>query len=561
MRLTPLAALALVACAGAPPPAPLPPPPGAPAGLAAWVVIRPALLDRALTDFDARVGDQTALGPFGAALRRARGAFEDRIADLAPGARDGWSGWGLDRAAPLRIGLAAPDGPALGRALLGSLTGAPVDLDGLAGWRVRIVGRVAAEGRLRAGLDRIAGRMGWQLEPATPPTRWRARDPAGLRLALTVHRTADGAEAALDVALPARPGGPVEPLAIDEIPWPESPPAPLAGGVMPAGLAAWESALQAAAALTRAPPGPEGAPVRAAAAEVLSLCVERWTRAAGHAERVAAALDAPEGRPRLRAEVRLTARGRAGWRAATGPTPLTTLDGLPAAIQAAVDPDAFDRTLAPDWTTIAGCAAGHPLVVGLVALAVAPGLARPARLPVPGPGDGWPDRSRGLAAAVTGAAAVEGQAVPTLAGLVRVPPDHPVDPAPLGGGTLRPAPEVHVRPGPMPVAFGDHRSGDARALIFGLGAGAHQALVDRLAPSPAAEGPIVTGHLDPQALADALAAAGEAGGGVVALRALGARFGRLRLAATREGSTVHWTLDLRPPAEPGRELDRAPHPQ
>lgn len=162
---------------------------------------------------------------------------------------------------------------------------------------------------------------------------------------------------------------------------------------------------------------------------------------------------------------------------------------------------------------------------------------------------------------------VSGQAVPTLAGLVRVGPEHPVDPAPLGPDAQRPGPEVHARPGPMPVTYGDHRNGDGRALIFGLGPGAHGALIDRLAATPET-GVALEGHADPAALAAALAAAGEGSGGVEALRAIGARFGRLTLRAERVEDVVHWRLALDAPAGGGgevaadshgaRELDRSP---
>lgn len=564
-RLALLGALTLLcACAGRPSNPDAAPPIGAPAALVAWLEIRPATLDTHLDAFDRRVGDQTALGPLGVALRRARAGIEDRLTDLAPGAaaEDGWAGWGIERGAPLRIALAAPDGPDLGRALLAALDDAPVSTAGRAVWRIRIVAGVTDAGRLRAGLDRLAGRMGLIVDE-TPARSWRARDASGLRLALTLRETTEGLQAALDIALPAAPDEAVDPLAGGEIQWPANLDGPLAGGMVPGMLASLESGLQAASTLARIRGvGAEAQPVLLASAGLLTRCVERWQQAGGYTTAIVGALEARDGYPHIEARVGLTDAGRQAWRSAVGPLPLATLDGLPAALQAALDPVPFGR-LAPDWPSVIGCRAGHPLTVGLTALGLAPALARPERLPVPGPVGGWPTQSRALAAALVDAVEVAGQAVPTLAGLVRVGPDHPVVRAPLGPDATRPTPEVHVRPGPMPVTYGDHRNGDGRALIFGLGPGAHGALIDRLATDPAV-GPAVEGRVDFVGLADALGGAGEQSAGVNALRAIGARFGRLTLRAERVDGAVHWDLAFGPTsagAGPGPELDRAPPPQ
>ncbi len=558
------ALLGLCACAGRPPASQATPPIGAPAALVAWLEIRPALLDTQLDAFDRRVGDQTALGPLGVALRRARAGLEDRLTDLAPGgvAADGWAGWGINREAPLRIALAAPDGPDLGRALLDALDGQPTATDGRAVWRLRIVAGVDDAGRLRAGLDRLASRMGATVEQS-PGRGWRARDASGLRLALTLRETTEGLQAALDVALPAGPQAEVDPLRGGEIRWPANLDGPLAGGLVPGMLASLESGLQAASALARTHgAGEKGRPVLLASVGLLTRCVERWQQAGHYTTAVVGALGAPDGRPRIEARVGLTEAGRRAWTAAVGPLPLATLDGLPAAMQLALDPAPFGG-LAADWASVIGCAAGHALSVGPTALALAPALARPERLPVPGPIGGWPARSRALAAALVDAVSVGGQAVPTLAGLVRVGADHPVDPAPLGPDATRPTPEVHARPGPMPVTYGDHRNGDGRALIFGLGPGAHGALIDRLAVEPA-PGVAVQGRVDFIALAQVLGAAGEDSAGVTALRAIGERFGRLTVRGAQVDGAVHWRLALDPMTAggpPGRELDRAPPPQ
>lgn len=548
-------ALTTLACGAAPEAPPPPPPPGAPVDLAAWVVIRPAALDRALADFEARLGDTAALGPFGAALGRARAALEDRLADLAPAggqAADVWAGWGLDRAAPVRIGLASPEGGDVAHALGRALSGEPAGLAGLALWRARITARVVDAGRLRVGLDRLAARLGWQVESTAES--WRARDPSGLALALTVR----GSDAALDVALPADPGGVVEAPLTAEIPWPDTPPAPLAGGVRPAAVARLDAGLIAAGALARADAADAaGARALTAAARVVTLCLDRWRAAEAHVAQSTLALDAPDGRPRLMAGIELSPTGAAAWRAAIRPLPLATLGGLPAAIQVGAEPAAFGGDGLAEWPeSIAACPAGHPALSWPIALGLAPALARPERLPVPGPVDGWPE-GRGVAAAITGAAAVEGQAVPALAGLVVVGPDHPVHPAPLGPGASAPAPGVSARPGPMPVTFGEHPLRGGRALIFGLGRGAHRALLDRLAqPADTGPAPVLEARVDPAALAAALADAGEAGPGVAALAALGARFGRWRIAAAHAGDRVRWVIDAAP--APGRELDRAP---
>ncbi|MEZ4435282.1 MAG: hypothetical protein R3F65_22985 [bacterium] len=563
-RLRALVAAAVVAgCGGAPAVVSPPPPPGAPAEVAVWFVVQPAALGAALDGFERRLGDDPAgqLGPAGVAWARARAALADRLGDLAPagGARDGWAAWGIDAGAPVRLAVAAPEGPALGRALVARLQGRAMSRPAVA-LRARMVARVVDRRRLVAGLDAVAGRLGLAVERGEG---WRARDPeTGARAALRVV----GDDAVLDVALPAGEAA-VDPTLPVEAPWPETPAAPIAAGVRPAGVAALEAALGATAAMAgvEARPAAAALPVLVAAAEVMAACTGRWSAAAGLVEAVVAAVDAPAGRPRVIGEVRLTARGEAAWAAARTTAPLASIAGLPAAGQAAVDPAAFRAAggVGGDWWDEAtACAAGA------AAPAVAAGLwpAFADRLPMPTPPGGWPAPGRGFAAAITGAAAVDGAAVPALVGVRAVAADAPTVDTPLGPDADAVRPGLWASGGAVPVVFGDVTTGGRRAQVLALGRGGWSAIEPRLGGGEAG-GALLDAALDPAALAAALAEAGEPGAGVAALAALGDRFGRWRLRADHAGRAVRFALeagagdDAATPAGAPSELDRPPGAQ
>lgn len=559
-----VAAVLFAGCGGAPAVVSPPPPPGAPAEVAVWFVVQPAALGAGLDGFERRLGDDPAgqLGPAGVAWARARAALADRLGDLAPagGARDGWAAWGVDAGAPVRLAVAAPEGPALGRALVARLQGRAVSRPAVA-VRARVVARVVDRARLVAGLDAVAARLGLVVARGEG---WRAHDPeTGARAALRWV----GDDAALDVALPAAPDAVFDPTLAVEAPWPETPAAPLAVGVRPAGLAALEAALGGSAALAsvEARPAAAALPVLVAAAEVMAACTGRWSAAAGLVEAVVAAVDAPAGRPRVIGEARLTARGEAAWSAARGVAPLVSIAELPAAGQAAVDPAAFRAASGIGggwWDEAAACAAGA--AAPAVAAGVWPAFAD--RLPMPTPPGGWPAPGRGFAAAITGAAAVDGAAVPALVGVRAVALDAPAVEAPLGPEAEAVRPGLWASGGPVPVVFGDVTIDGRRVMVLALGRGGWSTIEPRLGGGER-DGPLLDAALDPAALAAALGAAGEPGAGVAALAALGERFGRWRLRAVHAGSVVRFALEAG--AEPGptapaaapSELDRPPAAQ
>jgi hypothetical protein len=423
--------------------------------------------------------------------------------------------------------------------------------------RARAVARVADGQRLAAGLDGVAKRLGLAIEPRGGD-RWRAHDPeSGARAVLRLV----GEHAVLDVALPSAPGERVEAVPPDEAPWPALPPAPISAGVRPAGLAALEAAIGGSAALAGVAEreAASALPVLIAAAEVMAACTARWSAAAGVVDEITATLDAPDGRPRLLGEARLTERGAAAWTATRTAPPLRSLDELPVVAQAAVDPAAFRAASGIEadwWDETSACAAGA--AAGAVVAGIWPALAE--RLPVPAPPGGWTAPARGLAAALTGANAVDGAAVPALAGVWIVDAETPRATAPLGPGGEAVQPGVWASAEGVPVVFADRAIGDHRALVMAIGGGAWTAIEPRLAPdstAPDPAAPLLDIRLDPHRLASALTHAGERGAGVAALVALGERFGRWRLHVEQAGRAVRWTLDARA-APPTVELDRPP---
>lgn len=479
---------------------PPPEPPGAPVGLVGWAVIRPAAAEATLDGLDARMAEGG--GALGEAWARSRAAISDGLAESAPGrGPDPWAAWGLDRETPIRVAVAAPDGPSHGRALLAALEGGVVVVPP-ARVRGRVVARPIDSLRLVDGLDRVARRLGWTVDPRGSD-RWRGHDPtsgASARLRLI------GEHAVLDVTLPAGGGAADE---VEAQPWPASGEAPVELGVSAAGLTALEVALGASRALERVEgrPAADARPVLLAAADVLTACTRRWDAAGAVVEGVRVAVDAPGGRLRLTGEVRLTARGARAWVAARRPLPLGSLEGLPAAAQAGIAPAVFAAVSGLDagWFDEARrCAAGDGAWALLPAIwpalaDVSPGVAPPG---------GWPAGAEGFAVALPDAA---GEA-PTLATLRVIGSANAaaVGRAAVEAGLLADGPTRWSLGGDVPLVVGAVGDG-GEAVAVGLGRDAFSALAQRWAPIEA--GAVLDARLDPAALGAWFAVGGGAPGG------------------------------------------------
>lgn len=281
MRCVWLTSLALaLGCGGAPTdPRPISEPPGAPTGLVAWATVQPAAAEAALDALDARMTEQA--GSLGEAWARSRAAAGDWLAENAPGAgADPWAAWGIDRMAPIRLAVAAPDGPAHGRALLAALRGDAATPPS-SRVRGRVVVRPSDTPRLIAGLDHVARQMGWTVDPRGGD-RWRGHDPAsGARARVRLV----GAHAVLDLTLPTAGGFADLSGEVATQPWPRGGETPIELGVRAAGWAALDMALGASRALERVAGHPPATarPVLSAAAEVLAACTTRWDAEIGRA--------------------------------------------------------------------------------------------------------------------------------------------------------------------------------------------------------------------------------------------------------------------------------------
>lgn len=542
---------------------------------AAVLTLRPATLAAHLDALDRRLGPGAdALGPLGAAWIRARQTVEDALADLLEGrgaAPSLLARWGVDPDAPLVFSVGAPDGPALGRALLATLRGDAPPTPAAVAWRGRLSFRVDDAALVRRWAEAAGARLGLAAQPPADATiTWQGASPqSGARLLLRVA----GDRGALDWIAPPRPDAPAAALLHDHDRRAPAPPpgdAPLRLTLSPAGVAALETALDAAPALARAADLPRGrrAPLLTAAAEVTAACGARWAEVARLADVVSIDLRLPDGRPRLTVEAALTAAGEAAWTDAQRGLPLRDLDGVPLGLAVGLDGARFVPGDGPAWADDAArCRAGHPILVAALTLPLLPAFAAPTHLPVPAPPGGFPPATDGVASLLWGFAPGP-EPVPLVAGVVTLPgapPEAPpafaalADPLPtaLGAGWRR--------AGPVPVELArGPRPGGGGVIVYALGAGGVDRLTPRLGPA-GASAPFLLVRLDAAALARDLEALGARSPEQAALAAVGERLGALRAKGTRVGRRLRVRLapELPEPARarPPGALDGAQAPR
>lgn len=493
-----------------------------------------------------------SLGPLGAAWSRLSASLEDRLADALPqGARaQPLEGLGLDPQQPVRITVAAPGGRRAGRWLIRRLTASEIQpgdgpWEGRI-WHARVEAQLSSKRLLTEALDTLAGRLGLQHREAVGALGgadgakglFAAWDPdSGLEI--TVRATADGRVLA-DVWVRTGPRNVTQTQRwlAQTTPWPAGPfeAWPLSAAVYFAGLGRFETTLAAA----RAGRLPLDSAELKAIGEVVAECTIRWGRLAQGATRVDFAARAREGIPQVRARVRLTPGGAFVWRQALTPLPSGAFRAAPAGYRVGLGLPAVLADVSRGWwQTHTRCGASSMPALAAAGLTWLPTLARPDTLPLPPSPIGWPvEGVDGIAAAVLGAASVEGESTPMLAGLVRGARvqlgDGPEAGAPLGDsadtGPLSSDGNVGTwwrLGGLLPVTMARVERGERHFLLFGIGGDALQSMLPTALD--AADGLFLEGWLNPGELAAGLVDGGRAGPGIDALRAVGRRFGRLLL--------------------------------
>lgn len=529
-----LAALLALGCGAQRAPAPLrtlPAPPLPHAAITAQAT--PRAVEQALARLDDRLGASVdALGPVGVAWQRTRHGLDDLWAALdGPQAAPSPGRWGLDPAQPVTIWWGAADGGALAQAFVRRLQGAPAEPVQAAIWQLRLAATVVDPRALVGTLERVVGRLGWTEEPTSwplPGVAWHQAGPDGLWLGIRLHgrevivdlvRTVGPATQAVVAGALARGGGP---------PF-EPGDGAMTLTVSAAGLGALEAAQAAAVGLTF--PDPRS---RAAVAEVLTTCVDAWSRLAGLAPATRHDLQVSSAGLRWQVTAHLTPMGEAAWGGAQRALPLGPRGPEPAGYQVALAGAHFAD---PGLPVLDRCPATHAWMRALALPPAAPALLALAPPPQPGPPTGWGEgEPSGYAALVLGAG--DG-GVPHL-GAVQVGvrlPDAPLGPRADAVADPRGQRWVLGMDG-LAVSAARRTLAQTPVAVFGIGPDAALRVAERLDATGVEPALFAEAWLRPGPLADALVGAGLAGPEVQALRAVAARLGPLRVEGRRVGATL-----------------------